>query len=99
MSDGVNYWVDGDTFETAAAPFEVTHLHACHALGCDTEVPEAVFMCYRHWKMLPRSARTKLWTLYRPGQEIDKTPSRAYQEHAMACVQHVADMENRACGR
>lgn len=27
--------------------------HACHAIGCSRPVPMHVFMCSRHWKMVP----------------------------------------------
>lgn len=54
------------------------HRHHCHWPGCDEDVPPATWGCYRHWKMLPKSLRDRIWATYRPGQEITKTPSRDY---------------------
>ena len=34
--------------------------------------------CRKHWYQLPDDLRREIWATYRPGQEISKTPSRAY---------------------
>ncbi|MGI9507139.1 MAG: hypothetical protein ACR2RE_29205 [Geminicoccaceae bacterium] len=52
--------------------------HTCHAIGCEKAVPPKMFMCKYHWFMLPKSLRNEIWKAYRPGQEIDKTPSEDY---------------------
>lgn len=67
--------------------------HTCHARHCTTAVPPKMFMCKQHWYMLPKDMRDKVWALYRPGQEVTKDPSMAYLNHAMACVNFVADKE------
>jgi hypothetical protein len=56
--------------------------HHCHWPGCEKRVPAAMWGCYHHWMKLPKRLRDKVWAAYRPGQEISKTPSRAYLEVA-----------------
>ena len=63
--------------------------HRCHAIGCEKEVPPAMLMCLRHWRMVPRPLQKEVWRTYRRGQEIDKNPSTAYlmaQKDAVAAV-------------
>ena len=46
--------------------------HYCHArrlTGCAAEVPPKMFMCKRHWFMLPKRMRDAIWAAYQPGQE------------------------------
>lgn len=45
--------------------------HLCHAIGCTVPVPRKMFMCRRHWFMVPRDDRDLVWALYTPGQESD----------------------------
>jgi hypothetical protein len=52
--------------------------HTCHAHGCSVDVPPRMFMCRRHWYALARRLRAAIWQEYRPGQEIDKSPSVRY---------------------
>lgn len=56
--------------------------HHCHWPGCNRDVPAAQWGCRQHWMMLPKFLRDKIWLAFRPGQEISKTPSRAYIEVA-----------------
>lgn len=67
--------------------------HTCHARSCKTAVPPKMFMCKKHWYMLPKEMRDLVWALYRPGQEVSKDPSREYLEHAQACIDWVARKE------
>lgn len=53
-------------------------LHECHWPGCEVQVPPAKWGCYRHWMMLPKYLRDKIWATYRIGQENNYTPSREY---------------------
>lgn len=55
-----------------------TRAHHCHWPGCTGQVPPALWGCRRHWYMLPKWLRDKVWQAYRPGQEIDMRPSREY---------------------
>jgi len=52
--------------------------HTCHWPGCSMQVPPAMWGCKRHWYMLPKYLRDKIWDAYRPGQEIDMRPSKEY---------------------
>jgi hypothetical protein len=52
--------------------------HHCHWPGCTRQVPPAVWGCKTHWFKLPLSLRTRIWNTYRPGQEVDQTPSADY---------------------
>lgn len=59
-----------------------TRDHACHWPGCKIQVPPALWGCSKHWYMLPKSLRTKIWDTFVPGQEIKMSPSREYLEAA-----------------
>lgn len=57
--------------------------HRCHWPGCPVEVPPKLWGCRAHWFQLPKAIRDRIWATYRPGQEIDKSPSREYVAAAM----------------
>lgn len=67
--------------------------HTCHAAGCRIAVPPKMFMCRKHWYMLPKWRRDKVWQLYRPGQEDDKRPSREYLNFTGECIRWLKDEE------
>ena len=52
--------------------------HTCHAIDCNACCPPKMFMCLRHWRMLPKFAQNDIWKEYRLGQEIRKNPSNEY---------------------
>lgn len=52
--------------------------HHCHWPGCTVQVPPAMWGCKYHWYKLPLALRTKLWQVYKPGQEVTLTPSVDY---------------------
>lgn len=69
--------------------------HRCHALGCNVTVPRRMFMCRRHWFMVPKQDRDLVWALYVPGQETDwgkVTPE--YLTETVRIVQELAEREN-----
>ncbi len=70
--------------------------HVCHWPGCSVEVPPKMWGCKPHWTRLPRSLRVKVWGAYRPGQEIDKKPSRAYLDVAREVQQWISDNAEEA---
>lgn len=43
--------------------------HTCHASKCETRVPRRMFMCRKHWFMLPKEMQDEVWATYTPGQE------------------------------
>lgn len=73
--------------------------HLCHAKGCKTPVPPKLFMCQRHWFTVPRPLRQLIWKRYRPGQEIDKRPTREYMKVAQQAIDAVAKKEEEAAAR
>jgi hypothetical protein len=73
--------------------------HGCHAEGCGTDVPAALFMCGVHWSMVPAALRQAIEASYCPGQEADKDPSAEYLTVATAAVAAVAHKEARAGAR
>jgi len=70
-----------------------TPAHYCHAAQCNVHVPPKMFMCRKHWSMLPLKLRAALWAAYRPGQEIRKDPTEQYLIVASECICFVADAE------
>lgn len=64
-------------------------IHTCHWSGCDVPVPPRMWGCAYHWHQLPSYLRIKIRTHYRPGQEVDKKPSRAYLIAALEASQWV----------
>lgn len=60
--------------------------HTCHWPGCAKPVPPKLWGCKAHWYALPQHLRDRIWSTYRPGQEVTKTPSTAYV-HAAREVQ------------
>jgi hypothetical protein len=73
-----------------------TRSHRCHAEGCEVQVPPAIFMCKRHWFMVPKAIRYEIWGLYRVGQERDLSPSREYLDAAERAIAAVAKAEGSA---
>ena len=67
--------------------------HTCHAKNCQKAVPPKMFMCKTHWFALPKEHRDEIWRLYKPGQEVTKTPSREYLNAAEAAIKWLADDE------
>jgi hypothetical protein len=61
-----------------------TREHHCHGgmPGCKGQCPPAMWGCRSCWFKLPKSLRDKIWATYRPGQEVNLTPSREYLEIA-----------------
>lgn len=69
--------------------------HTCHAKFCKTEVPPKLFMCKKHWFMVPSVLRARVWEEYVPGQEIRKDPTDAYLEVTREAIELVAAKEGR----
>ena len=67
--------------------------HHCHATKCKTEVPPVMFMCRRHWFMVPLPIRNEIWATYRRGQCDDMNPSDNYCVAAKKGVEAVAKRE------
>ena len=69
--------------------------HLCHATGCTVAVPPTMWGCHRHWFMVPKPIRDRIWATYRPGQCDDWQPSAAYCQAARDAVIAVAKKEGK----
>ena len=67
--------------------------HHCHATNCRVPVPPEVWGCRRHWFMVPKVIRERIWNAYRSGQCDDMNPSMAYCSAARDAVIAVAEKE------
>lgn len=52
-----------------------------------------MFMCKKHWYMLPKEMRDRVWALYIPGQENRMDPTDEYIEFTRQCIDFVAAKE------
>lgn len=57
---------------------EQTRDHCCHWPGCTKQVKPALWGCRLHWGRLPRRLQLMIWQAYKPGQEVNGTPSKEY---------------------
>ncbi len=64
--------------------------HLCHAKNCTVPVPPHLLMCFKHWTMVPRNLQKLVWRHYRPGQEIEKNPTREYLQAMEFAIEAVA---------
>lgn len=64
--------------------------HHCHWPGCEQQVPPAKWGCTAHWFKLPKGIRSAIWRAYRPGQELTKSPDKAYLSAAKAAQEWIA---------
>jgi hypothetical protein len=39
--------------------------HTCHAINCEVSVPPKMFMCLRHWRMVPRPLQREVTKMQR----------------------------------
>lgn len=69
--------------------------HTCHAIGCEKIIPPKMFMCRRHWFLLPKVMRNRIWFTYQKGQEITKQPSLDYLEIARNCIKLIEEKEGK----
>jgi hypothetical protein len=63
--------------------------YTCHAIHCIVKVAPKLFMCKKHWAMVPDYLQQLIYQTYRSGQEKDRRPSRVwlkYAKQAIACV-------------
>lgn len=67
--------------------------HVCHAAGCNVPVPRKMFMCLRHWRLVPKALKDAVWAAYEPGQEERMDPTPEYMVAARAAIGAVANKE------
>jgi hypothetical protein len=70
--------------------------HTCHWPNCGMHVPPKMFMCRRHWLILPADLRQRIWTNYQPGQEVTKRPSAEYIEAVKDVQQFIEQRKAKA---
>ena len=51
--------------------------HACPIPDCAAKVPSSVYMCARHWRMVPRPLQAAVYASFRAGQGISKNHTEA----------------------
>lgn len=70
--------------------------HTCHAAGCTAHVHPSMFMCKRHWFMVPKKLRDEVWNEYVPGQEqFEVAPTEGYFSVTREAIRVVAEKEGR----
>lgn len=67
--------------------------HHCHAWGCSVSTSPEMLMCRRHWFMVPKSLRDRVWAAYRSGQCEDKRPSDEWHRAADEAIKSVYTKE------
>lgn len=87
-----------DTVDALAKDFGLSNRprrpHYCHAHGCIIEVAPKMFMCRKHWYMVPRKLRDAIWAEYKTGQERTKTPTLRYLAVQQRAIGEVAFRPN-----
>jgi hypothetical protein len=63
--------------------------HRCRAVACAVEVEPHLLMCKRHWFMVPKPLRQRVWQTYRAGDYLDA---------AKAAIAAIAAVEEREFG-
>ena len=84
-----------DTAEEPAPPRASHRQHHCHWPGCKIRVAPKFWGCHAHWYALPKVLRDRIWLTYRPGQEVDMTPSEEYIAAARAVQAWIARHQER----
>lgn len=73
--------------------------HHCHANHCPVPTARGLFMCARHWYMVPPGMRARVWKEYRnaggSGGPIKNTRHAAYFEACANAVEFVATKEGK----
>jgi hypothetical protein len=70
--------------------------HTCHAEHCDKPVKPEMLMCAKHWRMVPKDVKFRVYRYYRKGQCDDKKPSAEYLAAARSAINVVATKERMA---
>lgn len=79
-------------------PCATVYRRRCSAYKCEVEVSPKLFMCGRHWRMVPRRLQAQIWQHYRPGQESDGKVTRKYFQAAQAAIHAVSEREAELAG-
>lgn len=63
--------------------------HACHATGCECRVPHNIFMCARHWRMVPRPLREAI------GEGWSMGGGSPYRANCVEAIRVVSEIEGQ----
>lgn len=61
--------------------------HRCHLPGCETPTPRQFLFCKKHWFMVSRVTRIRVWRAYRGAGGTDGCIARATPEWVAAVKQ------------
>ena len=53
--------------------------HKCAARSCDKQISLNLLFCGRHWMMIPRRIRERIWIEYHTGIKKDTHPTPEYE--------------------
>lgn len=70
--------------------------HHCHAEGCTVLTAPRLFMCPRHWAMVPKAMQNEVWAAFKacPTREA-RLRSRRYLTACANAVDHILGAEGR----
>lgn len=60
--------------------------HKCHAFNCEVPTQPRMFMCAKHWRMVPKPLQDAIWAAYTPGQERRGFPSEEAADKYLAAT-------------
>jgi hypothetical protein len=69
--------------------------HHCHANDCPMPTPPRLFMCGRHWAMVPRPMQDAVWAAYRAAPKGGRARDARYLTACANAVEHVARAEGK----
>ena len=74
----------------------VIQTHKCAARSCDKRISLNLLMCGRHWMLLPRRIRERIWSEYHKGIADGTHPTGAY---ALAVDEAVRAVDGKELAR
>lgn len=69
--------------------------HRCSAIGCKTFVATHLFMCRRHWRMIPNSIQVAVLTTWRALVQGEEGAYTAYKDATRDAIHSVAQTEGK----
>lgn len=61
----------------------------CEADNCEKQVPTNMLMCKRHWFMVPKDLRDRVWAGYRRGMDAEYDVAVLAAQDAVAAKEAV----------
>ena len=71
----------------------MTHQHTCRLATCDVRVALTKLMCMRHWRMVPRRLRVRVFDYW--GMPRDSDNQREWNSAVSDAVDAVVEAEER----